>query len=178
MKQLVLFIGFMAIVSGTAAGFAHAESWESVLTCENGAVTVDVNRDERRNLQIVFRGEDMLLRLKNANMIHPNFGDREFVMRGTHAELHQVTATETEPSFLGGVFYPWDFRKMYIDMGQNAADSVERSGTSLSLKKFGIASGYSCDGYYDGDLTCHGSSLFHKTYMYQGEYVFHGCSEP
>lgn len=63
MKQLIalgLLVGSMASIE-----MVSAESWEKILTCEGGAVHIDVNRDERRNLQLVFSGYDMLNRMCN-----------------------------------------------------------------------------------------------------------------
>jgi hypothetical protein len=90
-----------------------------VLSCENGAAVIEVNANERQQLHIVFLGEEMLLKMRDAGIASPVFGDRTYVIRGQHAELRQVSPTVTRPISLGGIFYPQDFRKMIVDVGSS-----------------------------------------------------------
>lgn len=164
---------FALIALTLITGAAQAESWQKIMTCEGGAVTIDVNGDERRQLQIVFRGVDMLRRMRDAGIISPNFGDTESLLRGVHfGGFRQVTATETQPEWLGGVFYPWDLRKIYIDRGSAGANEVEVRGSTILVKKYGINQGTSCPDW--NDMECRGG-VYHKTYVFSGEVALSGC---
>jgi hypothetical protein len=151
----------------------YAANWQPILTCEGGAVVVDVNGDQRTELQLVLKGDALLSRLHQAGLINLNYGQQEYVLRGTHAELRQVSSTETQPSGLGGVFYSNDFRKMIAEWS-GVAFEVEKRGSELALKHLAVNSGYSCPnegGCYDS-----GGGTFHKTYVFLKEYVLRGCN--
>src|SRR6266576_1668300 len=109
------------------------ETWLPIFECANGTVHVDVNADERTNLQLVIRGH-LLHSLYHAGMISLQYDQKEFVLRGYNAELQQLTPTYTYPANLGGVFYPWDFKKMISDIGGTVYE-VEKRDQSLVLKK-------------------------------------------
>lgn len=152
--------------------FALAERWQKVFSCEDGTAYIDVNLDERRNLQLVFKGQDMLMRMKDAGFIWPNFGDQEAILRGIHAELKQVSSTITEPVSLGGVFYSHDFRKMISENGARSIE-IEKQGSSLVLKYLEVRSGTSCEGgEFEGECL---QPKGHKTYIYHYSYELKNC---
>ena len=152
---------------------AHAETWHKILSCENGAVSIDVNTADRRNLQLVVHGDALLGRLYQARMISLSYGQREWLVRGYHAELRQVSPTETEPQPLGGVFYPWDFKKMIEQDWNGGAYEIEARGSDLAFKLLHFTSGQSCANVFEGECV---GGVFHKTFYFDREYVFHGCT--
>jgi hypothetical protein len=153
----------------------RAENWSQILSCEKGAAVLDVNTDDRQYLQIVFRGDDILGKLYNAGMISLQYGQREYILRGSHAELKQVSPTATEPISLGGIFYPWDFKRFFSDTGLGSSFEIEPRGNELIFKKLNVRSGYSCDFYDETDGICRGNAAYHKTYYFEREYVLHDC---
>jgi hypothetical protein len=162
-------LGLVAIT--LVSTVSHAESWHKIMSCENGAVVIDVNQDERRALQIVFRGERMLRRMRDTGMIWPNFGDNESILRGVHADLRQVSPTETRPESLGGVFYTHDLKKIHISHGYTGYEAEVR-GSEVLFKKFGVNSGSSCPDW--NDMECRGG-VYHQTYVFAGEVALRGC---
>lgn len=157
-----------------AASVAHAQNWTKVYSCENGAAYIDVNQDERRNLQIVFRGEDMLLRMKGAGVVGPRFGDKEAAVHGIHAELRPITSYIAQPVSLGGVFYPWDFKKMIVEDANSPGTRVleiEPQGSRLAIKVLYITTW--CDNFDDHDYVCRGNE--HKTYNFDHQYFLNDC---
>jgi len=170
MKKVSLLIVFLGCLMGHPA---FAESWQKIVVCEGGAAYVDVNLGERTNLQLVIRGNEVLSRMYYGGFISLNYGQHEYLLRGYHAELKQVTPTVTQAQSLSGIFYPHDFKKMISEDWNGNAIEIELRGSELAFKKLSYTSGYSCSdptGCYDG-----GSQTFHKTYSYQRAYVFRGC---
>src|SRR5438132_13859159 len=116
------------------------ENWLRIVTCDDAHV--DVNADERTNLQLVVTGR-LLHRLYHAGMVSLHYDQREFLLRGYHSELLQVTPTATYPGNLGGVFYPWDFKKMIQQDWAGGAYELERRDGILVLKPLDCQAGYS-----------------------------------
>lgn len=166
MKKLLIALTLLA------PAMAHAENWQKILTCENGAVHVDVNTDARTNLQLVIQGGDLLSRLYGAGMVSLQFGQQEYLLRGDHAELRQTSPTYTLPQSLGGVFYPWDFKKMIQQDWNGNAVELELRGDTLAFKKMHYTQGESCQSYFEGE--CQGG-VMHRTYYFDREFDFRGC---
>jgi hypothetical protein len=144
------------------------EIWRRFFAYENGAVHLDVNDGDRTNLQLVITGE-ILHSLYHAKMIYLEYDQKEFLLRGYHSELRQKTPTATYPEMLRGVFYPWDFDKLFSEntMGGNGTVyEIERINADLVLKK-----GYR----QSGSSRSHGP--YHQTYYFDREYVLHGGRE-
>jgi hypothetical protein len=162
-----------AVVIGLSSGLqAQAANWQKIAVCENGAAVIDVNTDERRELQLVLRGNELLGRLYSAGMVGLQYGQQEVVIRGVHSELRQTSPTTTAPVSLGGVFNARDFRKMLANNGQAGMYEVEARGREVALKTLYIQSGTSCP--IPDDIECRGG-VFHQTYIFQKEYVLRGC---
>lgn len=171
----ILPIAFLLLAAGTA----RAENWQKIVSCENGAVAVEVNTDERRNLQLVVRGDDLLGRLYRAGMIGLQYGQQEYLLRGDHSELRQTSDTETSPVSLGGVFNSRDFRKMIWQDWNGNAIEVERRGSDLFFKRLSYTQGTSCNNpteYGCGDPDGSPIGPHHRTYHFQKEYILRGCS--
>ncbi len=163
----------ISVMALSAAGKqAYAYGWSNVLVCEGGAAVVEVNTSERRQVQVVFRGEDMLRRMRDAGFAWPKFGDQSYAIQGQHAELQPVSPTATQPVSLGGVFYPHDFRNMISERDASAI-GAEYRGSDLILKRFEVTQGTSCTRNSDGE--CIADEVFHKTYFFKGEYSLRGC---
>ncbi len=170
MKNTNLVLGLF-IVTGLSA-VAKAERWQKIVSCENGAIHLDVNQDQRQNLQMVIKGEALLVPLYRAGMISLQYGQQEYLLRGDHAELRQTTPTETHPVSIGGVFNPHNFRKIFWQDWNGNAIEVELRGSELFFKRLQYSAGTSCsneNGCYDGGGTSH------RTYHFIKEYVLRGC---
>lgn len=141
--------------------------WQPFLTLEGGGVRIEVNDEERRNLQIVFTGECLLDRLYRAGMIWLEWEQKEFVLRGYHAELRQRTAIATYPESLGGVFFPWDFRKLFWEDASNWAEFERRNG-QVMFRRGTIAKGSS---HYSHYACSQNQDQYHQTYRTDREYV-------
>jgi hypothetical protein len=162
-----------ALAIGLCSGpQAQAANWQKIAVCENGSAVIDVNTDERREVQLVLRGNDLLGRLHNAGMVYLQYGQQEVVIRGVHSELRQTSPTTAAPASLGGVFNARDFRKMLANNGQYGMYEVEARGREVALKTLYIQSGTSCTGEFEGE--CQGA-VFHQTYVFQKEYILRGC---
>ncbi len=166
----------LGTISSIGHAQEHAKDWQTILSCENGQAYIDVDKNERRNLQLVFKGEDMLRRMRDAGFIAPQFGDKEKVIQGIHAELRQITPTETQPISLGGVFYPWDFKKM-ISESTYVTFEIESHGSMLAVKFLSVTSGTRCIDYWtvDGNQECREYGDYHKTYRLMNETILEGC---
>ncbi len=153
----------------------NAANWEKFLSCENGKINMDVNTDERRELQLVIKDLALMKRLAAEGFINPKFGDQEYVISGGHLEIRQQTPTSSRPVSLGGVFYPHDFQKMISNHG-NSGFQVENRGRELALQPFWIRDGYSCAG---GGMECfsthEGWDQYHNEYVFGKEYHFQDC---
>lgn len=144
------------------------EHWIKFFECENGAVHLDVNADNRTNLQLVIAGEDLLSRLYRAQMIWLSYDQclaPQFLLRGEHAELKQLTPTATYPATLPGVFYPQDFRRFFFQSlfdGNGTVIEIERQGSDLVLR----------NGYRQAGTRGHGhNGVYHQTYYFPKEYM-------
>lgn len=116
------------------------EHWSPIY--RHGTVHVDVNEDERTNLQLVIRGHHLLSALYHAGFIPLNYEQHEFALRGGHAELRQRTPTYTSPESLGGVFYPWDFRKLFMQDWVGTAYEAEPASDGLIFRRLYFVGGH------------------------------------
>lgn len=80
---LLAFVASLSIfvASADAASWA-APSWQKILTCDNGAVVVDVNTNERRQLQAVIHDVNILRYLYSAGAINLSYGAQEAIIQG------------------------------------------------------------------------------------------------
>lgn len=148
------------------------EIWTKIFECEHGLVHIDVNADDRTNLQLVIRGHRLLGRLYNTKMIWLKYDQKEFLLRGYHSELKQETPTATFPKMLPGIFYPWDFYKFFHEemFGSNGrVIELERRGNDLVFKNGYRQAGNSKTYYYHNYKYTH-----HQTYYFDREYVLKG----
>jgi hypothetical protein len=172
------FFKFSLLVMSLLVGSkSHAENWGKILSCEGGAAYIDVNKDERRHLQLVVKGTDMLGKLSLFGAVSPKFGATEAVLRGDHAYLKQVSPTATQALLLNGIFYNHDFKQMYIDRGGNSVLLLVLQGSELVIKKLSYSNGYSCSNYDETDGICRDpeGAVYHQTYYFEGEYVLRNC---
>ena len=164
----LLFIGFFFGI----LPLAQAKTWQKILICEDGQVVVDVNLDERKNVQLVVRGDNLLRELHNAAMVSLQYGQHEWLIGGEHAELRQTTSTETYPISLGGIFYSHDFKKLIWEDWSGHAMEAELVGTTLALKKLSYSAGTKCDYEFEGECR---RGTYYRTYSFEKEYIFQRC---
>jgi hypothetical protein len=151
---------------------AIANPWQKIYSCENGVAYIDVNLNERRYLQLVFQGTDMLTKMRNAGFAWPQFGDTEFIHGGRHAEIKQISPTATEAVLMGGIYHSHDFKNFIAGGGDGGAIEAERKGDTLILRRYWIRAGTSCPEW--NDMECRGG-VYHKTWVFEAEYVLRGC---
>jgi hypothetical protein len=113
-----LGLAFILLVSGIAQGAA----WEKVLDCDRGAAIIDVNKDERRSLQLVVRNTGILSYLNQKGAISLKFGETEAIEYGWQNNA---------------VFQPSDFHSMKgqpKNMWDNRIVYANREGSGLKVR--------------------------------------------
>lgn len=65
-----------------ASAKADGASWYKVYSCDNGAGVLDVNANERRNLQFVIRDQNIMRYFTDRGVVHLDFGATELVLSG------------------------------------------------------------------------------------------------
>src|SRR5262245_58128499 len=90
--------------------------WEKLLTCDGGTAVLDVNSDERRNLQLVIRDPNIIGYLDSVGVVDPAYNARELVLSGYVA--HVDFGSPNGPRMLDypfggkGIFDRHDFAEM------------------------------------------------------------------
>jgi hypothetical protein len=113
MKVSHVFVVFvLTIVS------AHATEWIPVLRCDGGAAVLDVNRDERRNVQLVIRNNNILSYLYRSGAINLSWGQAEYIGGGWVSR---------------GVFHTGDFSELVGGAGDGRNVIVRREGSGLKV---------------------------------------------
>ncbi len=110
------------VISLLVSGLAQAATWEKMFDCENGAAVVDVDKDERRNLQLVIRDQGILRYLYSVGAISLKYGDTETIISGWQGH---------------GVFNPGDFRYFNAEpktMWENRYAYVTREGEGVKVR--------------------------------------------
>lgn len=105
-----------------ATGIAQGAAWEKFLDCDSGAVVMDVNKDERRSLQLVVRNQGILRYLNEKGAVTLGFGATEAISYGWQDR---------------GVFQPDDFRYMNGQpktMWDNRIVYAHREGSGLKVR--------------------------------------------
>lgn len=113
---------FLFVFAIAISGMAQGASWGKVLDCDGGAAVVDVNRDERRNLQLVVRNQGILKYLHQTGAVTLKYGDTEAIAFGWQNH---------------GVFSPSDFRYMNgqaKSMWDNRIVYANRDGGGLKVR--------------------------------------------
>jgi hypothetical protein len=65
-----------------ASGKADGAAWYKVYTCNNGQAVLDVNGNERRNLQLVIRDGSIIKFFNDRGVVQSHYGDTELVLSG------------------------------------------------------------------------------------------------
>lgn len=153
-----------------AGGKADGVTWSKILTCENGSVVVDVDVNERRNVQVVVRHWDAINHLRamatannwaSSTILEPN-SKGEVILRGTSNR---------------GVFHPSDFESMTRDTNYAPVYTARREWGGLKVALLGVhrLSQPSCRWVDEnqGNWVCeeYGFGEF-------ADWWFSGCSEP
>jgi hypothetical protein len=190
------------VACGSASGPSAVEAeveplvgthFERVWTC-TGAV-VDVDADERRNLQIVVTDPAALSLLSDRRLIAIPFGATEYVLRGdTRSAMDFGVGTGPKLQHVEGrgVFAPGDFDDFVHDetgllnrtlVGR--LQTVYRHGSDVTLQ-FATINAHGCAGKIVTSTSCGGEgggSCPHSfcdgddftSFDVAQEYVFHGC---
>src|SRR5512138_3640565 len=65
-----------------ASGKADGTAWYKVYTCNGGQAVLDVNGNERRNLQLVIRDGNIIKFFNDRGVVQSHYGDTELVLSG------------------------------------------------------------------------------------------------
>jgi hypothetical protein len=118
-------------------------TWLKVLTCDNGAAVLDVNANERRNVQFVIRDQNIVGYLNNVGAVHSSYGAREVIASGWTGYVDWSApngpAVHGQPYGGPGIFYQSDFREIIADYnyygGQNGSFTrVFRDGAGMKIQ--------------------------------------------
>lgn len=114
--------------TGSASELTSAH-WQTVLTCGNGGIVIDVDTHERRHLQPVIRDRGAVDYL----VAHqPTFRLSETTVNAFFAnDQHELVF---EASVDSGVFSPGDFASFTVHHENWAAAHVERLGAGVKLR--------------------------------------------
>lgn len=137
--------------------------WEMVLTCEGGAVVVDVDAGERRDLQVVVRSSGSFPALDTTISYNQIKNPSERIYRGDSPY---------------GIFDPVSFRHLRaVDYVRNAAGKrpgfeAIREGDTLRLRSLDLAR----TGCEPQSLDTSPPDDAFPEACEEASYVFHGCS--
>jgi hypothetical protein len=151
-------------------------SWKPLLVCDSGAASLDVNADERRNLQFVIRNRDIIDYLNRAGAVHSQYGATEVIASGWTGSMdwkneYGPRLGNYQPYGGNGVFSARDFSEMIADHNYYSGPfgpfiRVARDGRGIiiqygSIEKRGCAKettycpgdGFPCSTYCEIDYT-------------------------
>lgn len=152
--------------------------WEKILTCDEGAVTVDINTIDRPELQVVIRNQAIIKYLSQ---------DIEWAFNHSSAwrllKAGQPSpAKDADEMILDGripqvIFQPNQFQKVDAYINNSMLFSAYRQGNGLSVL-FRKVGGWSCSngGYYTYDACiAAGESWTHEDEIEYGNWHFQRC---
>jgi hypothetical protein len=115
--------------------------WEPILTCDNGAATIDVNTQERRNLQIVIKDKGIIDYLNRTGAVQSKFGAQEVIASGNTGwvDWKNSYGPRIGSQSGDGVFKPADFKELiaehnYYDASFGRLARVAREGKGVVLQ--------------------------------------------
>lgn len=98
---------------------ALTSDWRQTLTCNGGAAALDINGNERRNVQFVIRDANAVRYLNQIGAVSSRFGANEIVLSGWTGRVNWWDGLgprlEAQPYGGAGVFSAGDFHEMIAD---------------------------------------------------------------
>jgi hypothetical protein len=197
----VLLFSFLLVGCGQPQDFpvdtqASAEgkadstaTWLRVFNCDDGAAVLDVNGNERRNVQFVIRDQNIVSYLNNAGAVHSAYGAREVVASGWTGYVDwnapDGPVVHGQPYGGSGVYYQDDFHEMIADYnffnGQNASFTrVFRDGDGMKIQYGRIDQGAclntSCQYVGDGFGTVCNCDRYQTSFTEIANWYFQHCN--
>jgi hypothetical protein len=151
-----------ADASSETSESAFTNDWKTLLTCNGGAAALDVNGNERKNLQFVIRDLGAIRYLNQVGATASPFGATEIVLSGWtgHVDWSEGLGPrlDAQPYGAPGVFSPNEFKEMIADHntyegGFGRFVRVAREGSGLKVQ-FGTIERRGCaktETHYVGD---------------------------
>lgn len=154
----------------------QAAWWMPILTCDNGAATVDIDLGERRNTQLVIRNSQIISHFNSARV--DLTGTSWFVWDG---HLHNLTNNGNETVVPGemnqGVFQPNQFRGFTSPVSYGGRQfRVYRVGSGLKIEAFVPGHGRSCDGDWNSGGGCN-NPIEVESEKKLADWYFQNCQE-
>ena len=98
---------------------AFTNDWKKTFTCNGGAAVLDVNGNERRNIQLVIRDGNAIRYLNEVGAVSSPYGATEIVLSGWTGRVNWWDGLgprlEAQPYGAPGVFSRGDFHEMIAD---------------------------------------------------------------
>ncbi len=169
-----------------ASSKADGALWYKLYTCNGGAAVLDVNGDERRNLQFVIRDPNIMRFFHGLGMVQLPYGATELILSGWTGRVDFSRAhgpvLHGQPYGSPGVFDRSDFTEMignydYYRGGRFAR--IFRDGDGINVQ-FGQIEGRGCartETYCPGDgFECSTSCVDEYTeYVEKASWYFNDC---
>jgi hypothetical protein len=169
-----------------ASAKSDGTPWYKVYSCNGGAGVLDVNGNERRNLQFVIRDPDIIKFFHDRGVVSVSYGATELVLSGWtgRVDFSRVygPALSAQPYGSPGVFARADFKEMianynYYQGGRFARIFVDGPGIKVQfgvIEKRGCAiTKTSCPG--DG-FPCTTACVEHYTeFVESANWYFNNC---
>lgn len=129
--------------TAVASESALSTSWQGLLTCDLGAAVLDVNGDERRNMQFVIRDANIIRYLNGVGAVSSHYGDAEIMLSGWTGRVdwaHSLGPRVNEQPYGGvGVFNAGDFNEFiaghnYYDGPFGWFSRIAREGAGIKVQ--------------------------------------------
>ncbi len=169
--------------------FGDVPNWQRLLTCDGGAAVLDVNTNERRNLQFVIRDANIISFLNSVGAVHSAFGAKEIIESGWTGSLEWRAGLgpiiHGQPYGAPGVFNTGDFKEMITEYDTYQGwfgpfVRIAREGAGIKLQ-YGSIEKRGCKKlttYCPGDgYPCQDScEIDYSAYVEKANWVFQNCN--
>lgn len=172
-----------------ASAKADGAAWYKLFTCNGGQAVLDVNGNERRNLQLVIRDANIIKFFNDRGVVQSHYGDTELVVSGWTGYVDFGRAhgpvVHGQPYGGAGVFDRSDFREVIANYNffngntNNPFARILHDGSGIKIQ-FGQIEGRGCaqtQTYCPGDgFDCQTSCVDEYTeYVEKANWYFNDC---
>jgi hypothetical protein len=165
-----------------ASSKADGALWYKLYTCNGGAAVLDVNGNERRNLQMVIRDPNVMKYFQDRGVVSLPYGATELILSGWTGYIDWNRSygplVHAQPYGGQGVFYRRDFKEMFANLtgyGQASRFTrVVREGNGIRVQ-FGSIELRGCaepSTYFDCYTTC---SQDYTEFVEHANWYFNDC---
>ena len=201
MRSFVMFVAFAAPLATAcldskpeeleldqeASAKADGAAWYKVYTCNNGQAVLDVNGNERRNLQLVIRDTNIMGFFQSRGVVSLPFGATEMIVSGWTGYVDFGRAhgpiVHGQPYGGPGVFDRSDFKEVIANFnffdGKSPFARILKDGSGIKIQ-FGQIEGRGCaqtETYCPGDgFPCQTSCVDEYTeFVERANWYFNNC---